>query len=666
MPSNSKGRGVLPINAAQTKKPFKQQPRPPAPRLRLVVRRLPPGLTEAEFWEYIGVEWQVGKGKVDWAAFKPGKISRDLAKPSRPARAYLKVKEPSFLDQLSVHIKSTAFQDGKNTTRDACLIGPPLLEFAPYSKIPNSRVRHDGRQGTIDQDPEFIDFLQSLTEPIVKPASNGESTDVKSEKVTTTPLVQYLKEKKANKAKEKEATASKGIKKSQEGKEAKDKDVKDGKSGKDGKEGKPASSKSEQATIVKKGSTSEVEKARVAKATQQAMDSIKKSVAEIKGQNTSKQEQKHQEKKETTPTAPTPKKERQRGDASAAARIIGRDLGLVPKENRRQRAVTTPASAPAATSPTPTEAPVLPVSPSPQTAAATDVSQSSTAQSAAQPPTGPRNLRTTTPQPSSLRSNPPPQASKAKAPPQPSPGAKSAFLKHANPSQGVTEELLRSIFSTHGTITRCEIDKKKGLGYIDFAETEALKKAMAASPVKVGNGSVVVLENRTPYRKVSQAATKNNSSPKTSTPSSPQVTQAALASIPEQRQPQPSTQIQQGTVISSIPETENLTIEDVRPGPIDTVTTPAMTDKLPSIGTLDMPPISPIIQEPLSPVTAQNTPPSAPRGAGRNQRGHYRGRGYRGRGGHFRGGNRAASSPNPATSNGSSQSAPNASAEGKS
>ena len=36
-----------------------------------------------------------------------------------------------------------------------------------------ARVRHDGRQGTIDQDQEFIDFLQSLTEPIAKPTTNG-------------------------------------------------------------------------------------------------------------------------------------------------------------------------------------------------------------------------------------------------------------------------------------------------------------------------------------------------------------------------------------------------------------------------------------------------------------------------------------------------------------
>jgi len=75
--SNSKGRGVLPVSVAATRKVNKQAPRAPAPRLRLIVRRLPPGLTETEFWDALGTEWRVGQGKVDWAAYKAGKISKE-------------------------------------------------------------------------------------------------------------------------------------------------------------------------------------------------------------------------------------------------------------------------------------------------------------------------------------------------------------------------------------------------------------------------------------------------------------------------------------------------------------------------------------------------------------------------------------------------------------
>lgn len=46
-------------------------------RLKLVIRRLPPGLTQAEFEECLGDEWRVNKGKVDWAVYKGGKVSKE-------------------------------------------------------------------------------------------------------------------------------------------------------------------------------------------------------------------------------------------------------------------------------------------------------------------------------------------------------------------------------------------------------------------------------------------------------------------------------------------------------------------------------------------------------------------------------------------------------------
>ena len=51
--------------------------RPPAVKLKINIRRLPPGLTEAEFEAALGEDWLVGKGRVDWAVYKPGKISKE-------------------------------------------------------------------------------------------------------------------------------------------------------------------------------------------------------------------------------------------------------------------------------------------------------------------------------------------------------------------------------------------------------------------------------------------------------------------------------------------------------------------------------------------------------------------------------------------------------------
>lgn len=51
-------------------------PRPPAPRLKLVVRRLPPGLTQQEFEKMVGEEWTTKGKNIDWFSFKPGKTSK--------------------------------------------------------------------------------------------------------------------------------------------------------------------------------------------------------------------------------------------------------------------------------------------------------------------------------------------------------------------------------------------------------------------------------------------------------------------------------------------------------------------------------------------------------------------------------------------------------------
>lgn len=74
--------GLLPISAATTQKSgsggaSKKAPKPPAPRLKLIIRRLPPGLTQTELESALGDQWKAGAGKVDWLQYKPGKVSKE-------------------------------------------------------------------------------------------------------------------------------------------------------------------------------------------------------------------------------------------------------------------------------------------------------------------------------------------------------------------------------------------------------------------------------------------------------------------------------------------------------------------------------------------------------------------------------------------------------------
>lgn len=74
--------GVLPIPAAATQAGAAANvtnAKPPAPqsRLKVVIRRLAPGLTQHEFEKALGEEWMPGKGRVEWILFRLGKVSKE-------------------------------------------------------------------------------------------------------------------------------------------------------------------------------------------------------------------------------------------------------------------------------------------------------------------------------------------------------------------------------------------------------------------------------------------------------------------------------------------------------------------------------------------------------------------------------------------------------------
>jgi regulator of nonsense transcripts 3 len=80
MASNSgvkQANGVIAISASQTSvNAAKPSAHRSTNKLKVVVRRLPPGLTEEEFTTILGHSWKVGNGKVDWLSYEPGKDSK--------------------------------------------------------------------------------------------------------------------------------------------------------------------------------------------------------------------------------------------------------------------------------------------------------------------------------------------------------------------------------------------------------------------------------------------------------------------------------------------------------------------------------------------------------------------------------------------------------------
>jgi regulator of nonsense transcripts 3 len=76
--TRTQSNGVLQVSATQTTAKASSN-KAAGPRLKVVVRRLAPGLTEAEFTRFLGDEWTLGQGKVDWFSYKPGKDSKECA-----------------------------------------------------------------------------------------------------------------------------------------------------------------------------------------------------------------------------------------------------------------------------------------------------------------------------------------------------------------------------------------------------------------------------------------------------------------------------------------------------------------------------------------------------------------------------------------------------------
>ncbi|KAH7414174.1 Smg-4/UPF3 family-domain-containing protein [Phaeosphaeria sp. MPI-PUGE-AT-0046c] len=536
MPPQAGVNGVLPVGVIQKNTPSQPQrgPKPAQPRMKLVCRRLPPGLSRTEFETIVGPEWKLGAGKVDWVRWKKGVISKDAAKPSRPARMYIHVLKQEYTTMLGDRIRECTFHDAAKSWQDSALVGPPTVEFSPYPKMPGGRRRNDNRQATIDQDQDFKDFLESLTNPITKSAApDGDAQ--KQEKVKTTPLIEALREKKANK----EKPNAKGGRNARG--EAKD-DAADKKG--QGKQAKENASNS----ADKNRRISKADKAQAAKEAVKILNKESSSAKDVA---------------EKSNAGPAP--ERKRGNVAGVKSLLQRDLGIAAAPNRRRGtkrevgSATTDAAAQAkdttSAAQKPKEAP--PAAPSSEKAAqpskkerptraerrafkasiadkpndkspASDAHPQPSAKSAAAPapqilkkpqaahaaapPKGPAASRAAPTEPAAARNvaspaqknitpakpaavvNPAPRA--APAPPKPDPTSKQAFLKHANPSQGITEPLIEESLKVFGGIVKVEIDKRKGFAYVEFAEPAGLQKAMAASPIKIAQGAVQVLERK--------------------------------------------------------------------------------------------------------------------------------------------------------------------------
>ncbi|TIA73020.1 hypothetical protein E3P91_01683 [Wallemia ichthyophaga] len=159
-------------------------------KLRAVVRKLPPNLPEDVF--YSAVQAWVNGETTAHSYYAKGKLrGADSSKESVASRAYITFNEHTQLLNFHAAFDGHTFRDKQGRESKVS------VEYAPFQKTPAARHKVDDRQGTIDQDGDFLSFLQSLQATPTKPDFEANWIASRAaEKPKTTPLLLHLAQRK--------------------------------------------------------------------------------------------------------------------------------------------------------------------------------------------------------------------------------------------------------------------------------------------------------------------------------------------------------------------------------------------------------------------------------------------------------------------------------------
>ncbi|XP_024455224.1 regulator of nonsense transcripts UPF3 isoform X3 [Populus trichocarpa] len=164
-------------------------------KTKVVVRHLPPGISQPMFVEQIDVAFS---GRYNWLSYRPGNNSQ---KHQSYSRAYIDFKRPEDVIDFAEFFNGHIFVNEKGTQFKA------IVEYSPSQRVPKQWSKKDGREGTISKDPEYLEFL----ELIAKPVENLPSAEIQLERreaeragaakdaPIVTPLMDFVRQKRVAK-----------------------------------------------------------------------------------------------------------------------------------------------------------------------------------------------------------------------------------------------------------------------------------------------------------------------------------------------------------------------------------------------------------------------------------------------------------------------------------
>nr|XP_045233515.1 regulator of nonsense transcripts 3A isoform X6 [Macaca fascicularis] len=160
---------------------------------KVVIRRLPPGLTKEQLEEQLRP-----LPAHDYFEF----FAADLSLyPHLYSRAYINFRNPDDILLFRDRFDGYIFLDSKG------LEYPAVVEFAPFQKIAKKKLKKkDAKTGSIEDDPEYKKFLETYCVEEEKTSANPETLLGEMEAKTreliarrTTPLLEYIKNRKLEK-----------------------------------------------------------------------------------------------------------------------------------------------------------------------------------------------------------------------------------------------------------------------------------------------------------------------------------------------------------------------------------------------------------------------------------------------------------------------------------
>ncbi|KAI4332336.1 hypothetical protein L6164_017256 [Bauhinia variegata] len=162
-------------------------------RTKVVIRQLPPSLAHSDLIQQIDARFS---GRYNWFSFRPGKNSH---KHQRYSRAYIDFKCPEDVFEFAEFFDGHIFVNEKGTQHKA------IVEYAPFQRVPKPSTKKDGREGTICKDPDYLEFLKLIAQaPEHLPSAEiqlerkeAEQAGVAKETPIVTPLMEYVRQKRA-------------------------------------------------------------------------------------------------------------------------------------------------------------------------------------------------------------------------------------------------------------------------------------------------------------------------------------------------------------------------------------------------------------------------------------------------------------------------------------